>query len=133
MTQLDPYRRAPLHYASADDDVERVTALLAEGADVNAADIEGFTPLHFACGADAVNAVRVLLDSGASLESVNRFGNTPLWVAVANSRGVGDVILLLRERGADPYVVNKHGQTPLGLARLIANYDVSQFFADLRG
>lgn len=102
MTHLDPYRRTPLHYASAENDVAQVMTLLAEGADVNAADASGFTPLHFACQANATNTARALLDSGASLESVNRFGNTPLHLAVANSPGSGvDLIPLLRERGGD--------------------------------
>jgi uncharacterized protein len=34
----------------------------------------------------------------------------------------------LLSRGADPDVVNRHGQTPRGLAELIGNYDVAQFF-----
>jgi ankyrin repeat protein len=62
---------------------------------------------------------------------VNEHGNTPLFVAVFNSRGRGDLIRLLRASGADPRKENVHGQTPLGLARLIGNYDVAQFFSDL--
>jgi ankyrin repeat protein len=54
-----------------------------------------------------------------------------LFVAVFNSRGRGDLIALLREHGADPTAPNHSGQTPLGLARLIDNFDVAQFFADL--
>ncbi|WP_263972339.1 hypothetical protein [Spongiactinospora rosea] len=41
------------------------------------------------------------------------------------------MIELLRRWGADPFKANSSGQTPLGLARLIANYDVARFFADL--
>jgi hypothetical protein len=51
--------------------------------------------------------------------------------AVFESRGRGDVIELLRANGADPRKGNAHGQTPVGLARLIANFDVARFFADL--
>ncbi len=72
-----------------------------------------------------------LLDAGASVDVENTYGNTPLFVAVLNSRGRGDIIGLLRSRGADPLHVNASGQTPVGLARLIANYDVAQFFSDL--
>lgn len=59
------------------------------------------------------------------------FGNTPLFVAVFNSKGRGDLISLLRERGADPLKANKSGQTPAGLARLIGNYDVARLFEDV--
>jgi hypothetical protein len=54
-------------------------------------------------------------------------------VAVFNSRGDGDLIMLLRDRGADPFHANERGKTPVGLARLIANHDVARFFADLPG
>lgn len=46
MTQSDPYGRTPLHYAGLENVVDCVMTLLAEGSDVNAADIQGFTPLH---------------------------------------------------------------------------------------
>ncbi|GAB3938478.1 hypothetical protein GCM10029976_053020 [Kribbella albertanoniae] len=131
MTGLDRYLRTELHYAALENDVERLTGLLGDGCDVNAQDVQGFTALHFACQENAVDAARLLLDRGASLATENRFGNTPLFDAVFNSKGLGDLICLLRSRGADPYAANKHGQTPVGLARLIANYDVAQFFADL--
>jgi ankyrin repeat protein len=61
---------------------------------------------------------------------VNEHGNTPLFIAAFNSRGRGEIIELLRSHGADPDLVNEHGQTPRGLAVLIDNYDVEQFFRD---
>lgn len=57
----------------------------------------------------------------------------PLWVAVFNSKGRGELIGLLRAHGADPLHANASGQGPVGLARLIANYDVAQYFADVPG
>jgi hypothetical protein len=46
-------------------------------------------------------------------------------------RGRGELIQLLRRHGADPWRPNNTGQTPVGTARLIGNYDIAQFFADL--
>ncbi|MEV5715709.1 hypothetical protein AB0L41_17560 [Amycolatopsis mediterranei] len=43
-------------------------------------------------------------------------------------RGRGELIELLRRHGADPHQANLSGQTPAGLVRLIANYDVEKFF-----
>ncbi|MFB6720063.1 ankyrin repeat domain-containing protein [Kribbella sp. NPDC056345] len=131
MRNSDPYARTELHYAALENDVGRIIRCLDEDAHVDAQDVRGFTALHFACQENAVEAARLLLDRGASVNVVNRFGNTPLSDAVFNSKGAGDLISLLRSHGADPYAVNKHGQTPVGLARLIANYDVAQFFTDL--
>jgi uncharacterized protein len=39
--------------------------------------------------------------------------------------------MLLRDNSADPYRKNHHGQSAIGLARLIANYDVAEYFDDL--
>jgi ankyrin repeat protein len=78
-----------------------------------------------------VEVAAALLEAGAAVDAVNKYGNTPLFVAVFNSQGRGDVIQLLRRHGADPRNVNGSGQTPVGLARLIANYDVKQFFEDV--
>jgi len=44
------------------------------------------------------------------------------------SKGKGAVIRLLRQNGADDNLANKHGVTPLGLAKTIANFDVLQHF-----
>ncbi len=128
---MDREGRLPLHYAALADDAGEVVARIAAGDDPNLGDRQGFTPLHLAAQAGAIEAVRVLLDNRAEVDSVNQFGNTPLFVAVFNSKGRGDVIALLRQRGADPLRANNSGQTPVALARLISNYDVAQFFADI--
>jgi hypothetical protein len=41
------------------------------------------------------------------------------------------MVTLLSDRGADPHAPNASGQTPVGLARLIANYPVAGVFDDL--
>jgi len=99
--------------------------------DAGAADDEGSTPLHFAAQRNAADVAAILLHAGALVDARDSHGNTPLGNAVFNSRGVGDVIKVLRAHGADPNVENAHGISPLKLARTIANYDVRQFFSDL--
>ncbi|MFE3032898.1 ankyrin repeat domain-containing protein [Streptomyces canus] len=128
----DRQGRTPLHAAALRGDLAEVGQLIAAGADPSAADNNGFTPLHLAAQEGHAGAANALLDAGAEVDRRNRFGNTALFVAVFNSRGRGDIISLLRERGADPMAENASGQTPLGLAGLIANFDVAQYFADLR-
>jgi uncharacterized protein len=123
--------RMSLHYAASDDDVEAARTALDGGADMNARDRAGFTPLHFAAQAGSIQVARLLLERGATVDPQDDFGNTPLGRAVFNSRGEGTMIQLLREHGADSMLPNKSGQTPLGLARLIANFPVAQWFADL--
>lgn len=129
---MDEGGRSPLHYAAMDDDVDEVRRLIADGADPNASDARGFTPLHFSAEYFAVRAGAELLAAGARVDSQNMFGNSALFVAVFNCDGKrGDFIELLRTHGADPMLPNKAGQTPVGLARLIDNYDVGQFFEDV--
>lgn len=131
MSEMDRGGRLPLHYAAMADDVAGVLGAISAGDDPSASDHNGLTPLHLAAQEGSLGAATALLDNGAEIDRVNAYGNTPLFVAVFNSRGRGDLIALLRERGADPLKANDSGQTPVGLARLIGNHDVAQFFADL--
>jgi uncharacterized protein len=129
--EVDRQGRTALHAAVLHGDAVEVRRLLAQGFAMDATDHQGFTPLHLAAQEWREEAARALLDAGANVDPKNKFGNTPLFVAVFNSRGRGELISLLRERGADPLLQNTHGKSPLDLAQLIANYDVRQFFADL--
>ena len=129
---VDRSGRSGLHYAAMENDVAAIERHLAAGDDPNRADTrEGFRPLHFAAQEQAVEAAKALLEAGADVDSPNRHGNTPLLVAVLHCRGDGRLITLLREHGADPHATNATGKTPVGLARLIANYPVAAFFEDL--
>jgi ankyrin repeat protein len=129
--ERDRAGRTALHYAALENDVDQVEELLRSGNDPDVSDRQGFTPLHFAAQQGALEAARALLDAGATVDPVNVYGNTSLWTATFNSRGRGDLIMLLRSRGADPWHVNKAGRTPIDLSRRIGNYNVAQFFADL--
>ncbi len=128
---VDRAGRVGLHYAAVEDDVDGVRRQLACGVDPNVTDAQGFTPLHFAAQQNAVSAARELIAAGADVNARNTWGNGPLFVAVVNSKGQGEMIRLLRAHGADPLAENKSGQTAVGRARLIANYDIAQYFADL--
>ena len=78
-----------------------------------------------------MEAATALVTAGAGVDAANTYGNTPLHTAVFNCHGRGDLVQLLRASGADPWHRNSAGQTPAGLARLIANYDTAALFADL--
>lgn len=130
MNRLD---RSDLHEAVIDKDIERVQELLLSTKlkeIVNLRDTAGWTALHFAAQEGSIEIAKLLIEAGAEIDAQDSHGNTPLMKAVFNSKGQGDMILLLRQHGADPYKSNKHSQTPLGLARLIANYNIMQYFSD---
>lgn len=85
--------------AARKSDVEKVKALLAKGADVNAKSPYGATPLFFACDRGSVEVVRALLESGADANVRDKFyGATPLGWAL--SKGKPEIIRLLVEKGA---------------------------------
>ncbi|MFI5592484.1 ankyrin repeat domain-containing protein [Amycolatopsis sp. NPDC051758] len=128
---VDRQGRSELHYSALEGAADKARALLVEGLDPNLGDRHGFVPLHLAAQQGNVEVAQVLLEAGAIVDAVNKYGNTPLFMAVFNSRGRGGVIQLLPRNGADPRRINVSGQSPVGLARLIANYDVRQFFDDV--
>lgn len=128
---MDEYGRTALHYAAAEGRVNDVASLLAGGSDPNAQDDNGWAPLHFAAQAVSADVTKALLAAGAKVELRDSYGNTVLWRAVMSSKGIGEVIQLLRQAGADPHAKNSAGTTPLSVARSIGNFNVAQFFEDL--
>jgi uncharacterized protein len=123
--------RTELHNAAIAGDAALCRQLLAEGARLDAVDANGWAPLHFAAQPRGLEVVDALIVAGATVDIIDSHGNSPLWRAVFSSQGDGRVIERLRAGGADPYLANSSGVSPLGLARKIGNYDVAQFFGDL--
>ncbi len=98
------------------DAVERqdkvtVRQLLANKADVNAAQADGMTALHWAVYLDDLETAQALVRSGARVTCENRYGVTPLSLACSN--GNAEVVELLLEKGANPNVSLRGGETVL--------------------
>lgn len=94
--------------------VEEVSAAIAAGADVNAADDRGWTPLMVVSGEGvemATGKAELLLKSGADPNRVNNFKTTALHLAVSEGNlGVAEILL---KGGAEVNAVNDIGDTPL--------------------
>jgi uncharacterized protein len=75
----------PLHSGVAGRNMEVVRLLLAAGADVNAAQSEGFTPIHAAAQNGQLEMVRLLLDFGADLFQQTENGKTACDLAIENN------------------------------------------------
>ncbi|HOT51462.1 MAG TPA: ankyrin repeat domain-containing protein, partial [Candidatus Hydrogenedentes bacterium] len=71
-----------------------VQVFIGEGADINAADINGFTPLHIAAEQGHVRMVKLLMSRGANVNLRNSEGRTPLKIAQDSNND--EVAALLR-------------------------------------
>jgi ankyrin repeat protein len=120
--------RTALHHAAASGGTDMLRALIGAGAKVSLQDDDGRTALHLAARNHDVASAELLLQAGALTELEDEHGNTALSDAVFESRGRGELIVLLRRYGADPDHKNKHGVSPSGLAETIANFNVKQWF-----
>jgi ankyrin repeat protein len=101
--------------ASAKGDLAGVKKLVAEGADVNAADGSGRTSLLEAVWAGHLDVVKFLVEKGAQVDLADKAGYTPLMRAC--EEGHLPVVTFLITKGAS---VNSRGKvkgtTPLMLA-----------------
>ena len=110
--------KTPLHYAVTSSRTEMIAYLIAQGADIAAADRTGMQPLHVAIvqhAPDRPDQIAQLLDAGAGISAQDDFGDTPLHVAAMF--GKLRILKYLIERGADPAAKNVEGLTPQELAR----------------
>ena len=97
--------------------------LLAQGADVNAAQGDGTTPLHWAAYQLDTDLVQRLIATGASANTANRYGATPLGEA-AKAANV-EIVSLLLKSGAEVDAANADGETALMLAARTGNTAVA--------
>ncbi len=85
--------------------------LIADRADVNAAQPDGMTALHWAAHFDHTEAAKSLLAAGANAKAANRYGVTPLHEACVN--GNAALVDLLLKSGADANTTLRGGETSL--------------------
>jgi ankyrin repeat protein len=117
--------RTPLMHAVLAGDSGAVASLIDRGADVDAVDHDQrWTALHFAARDHNEAVARMLLDAGAEVDPEDVFGDTPLWRAVMSAGADLATIAVLLGHGADPRRKNRHGLSPLDLARESGQEDV---------
>jgi ankyrin repeat protein len=98
--------------------------LMAKGADVNAADIDGFAPLHFASALGKYGLAELLIAKGAHVDAKVTGGKTPLFIALEKRR-FGVAKLLIR-KGADVNISVGQGAeayTPLQVTAGLGDLD----------
>jgi ankyrin repeat protein len=111
--------QAPLHAAAAIGSKAIAELLLNAGAAVNAKDQSGATPLYRAVESQKPELAALLLAYKADPNAkANNAVYTPLHLAV--SRGQRDLVELLLANKADPNERDSNGQTPLDMAKGLA-------------
>jgi len=114
--------KAPLADAAMRHDLAAVKRLLAQGANVNAAQGDGMTALHWAAEHGDAVMTDLLLRAHASVKAVTRIGAyTPLHVA--SKAGSGAVVKALLKAGSDPNVMTTSGATALHFAAASGDLD----------
>jgi ankyrin repeat protein len=88
-----------------------VRTLLAEGADVNAAQVDGTTALHWAAYHDDLDTAKLLIEAGADANAANRYGVPALSLVATN--GNAAFVQFLLDAGADPNTALLGGETVL--------------------
>ena len=116
---VDEYGRVQLHYEANGGSADGVSALLNQGANVDAQDDNGMCALHFAAQSGHHNVITLLLEAKANPNLLDAHGNGPLWTATMNARGDFESVEALLEAGANPTEKNKHGRSPVDMANTI--------------
>lgn len=100
VNRFNVHNETPLISAVKAKDVQHVMNLIAQGANVNTPDQNGWTPLHYATQQRSVPISRFLLHSGADIEARNSYQQTPLIFAAQMDYNL-EIMYLLLKCGAD--------------------------------
>ena len=133
--QADPglveHGQTPLHLAAQKGHLKICEYLLAEGADVGAADKYGNTPLHLAASNAQVEVCRLLLRERADVNARDVNGETPLHHAAGFGLGPRkEVCRILLDAGADLEARDDDGKTPLQTAVECSHPDISDLLIE---
>ena len=97
--------------AARNADANVLRALLKQGANVNAAEVDGTTALHWAAYRDDLESVDLLIRAGAKVNAANDLGATPLWTACQNASA--PMVRRLLQAGANANAALLLGETVL--------------------
>ncbi|KAM5205422.1 protein phosphatase 1 regulatory subunit 12B isoform 4-T4 [Hipposideros larvatus] len=108
--------------ACSSGDTDEVRRLLARGADVDTANVDGLTALHQACIDENFDMVKFLVENRADVNRQDNEGWTPLHAAA--SCGYLNIAEYFLNHGASVAVVNCEGEVPSDLAEEPAMKDL---------
>ncbi|PIK54974.1 putative fibronectin type 3 and ankyrin repeat domains 1 protein [Apostichopus japonicus] len=116
-----------LHWAVDAGHLKLVKWMIRDGAAIDVVDFSSkWTPLMRCCAMSGhVEVARELFFAGAEVEKKDKDGKTALMIAALN--GHRDLVQLLVERGADPFMSTEFGMSALDMARSFDKKKVVQY------
>ena len=117
-----PIGHSALHIAAYWNLPKKVSALVADGEDLDAVDSQNWTPLHWACFGGSQNAAAILVSHGTELDGKDSACWTPLFWAALN--GDTTIVELLLKNGANHLGRDVHNWTALRWAAARQQTDV---------
>ena len=111
------------------DNIDGIKVLLKHNALPNIKNIYGCTPLHLA---SELESYQLLLDANADPNVLDSQEETPLDVAVrmANDDETTDIVKLLLQHGANPFLINNKGRTLLHLSAASGHGESASLFLE---
>ena len=105
-------------------DIQKVSTLLAQGAEINATDNQGVTALSWSSYNGHAEVVKTLIDGGADINHQDNDGMTALMVA--SFKGYSNIVNTLIKDGANIYIRDNSGKTALQMAKFNNHYETSR-------
>jgi ankyrin repeat protein len=100
-----PYKHTPIYYAVWGEKLDLVNFLLEKKADINIADVTGWTPLQLASLMGYTKIVKTLIKAGANINKLHRSRITPMYSAFLG--GHHKVMKLLIKGGANMELIKE--------------------------
>jgi len=123
--------KTPLHGAADRGDLEILHRLIEYNADLNAADVDGYTPLYQASISmfpRSIDAVRLFLEHGVDVNVRTNQGATALHGASA--KGALEMVRMVLEHGANVQVKDDQGKTPHQLALEGGRHEITKLLSE---
>ena len=97
-------------------DVQKLSDLITQGADVNQTEEQGLSPLHVAAGQGNCEVVQLLVDAKANINLATTDGKGIYPLFVASEKGHCEVVRLLLSANANINLATTDGKSSLFVA-----------------
>jgi len=127
----DSSHLSAVHWAVDSANMDLMEYMLADGANIESCDSQGWTPIHrTALVASRTEGIcEVLIRYGAKIDRLDKDLKTPLMNATISNKG--QIAQILIARGADVFIQNKDGRTAYDLACALERKGTMMILEDL--